>query len=130
MGRPKKTAELTELEKDYISLTSKSSNNVNYDELFKSHAIKLNKDEKVIRDHANKVNVGVVDEQLPPEPAPKKLTPSQELARNLLTPNRLAEPNKARHISVMSEAASDTIEKTPSVPIKGSSRMKDVIFRQ
>lgn len=133
MGRPKKVAklpELTNVDQKYIDLCLRTYNNVNYDDLFKRLSLELNKPEELIRDYANKQIPPIKDEQLPPEPKPKHLRPEQEMARNLLTPNRLTEPNKARHVTVMSEAASEALEKTPASPIKGSSRMRDVIFRQ
>lgn len=131
MPRQKKVKpELTELEKSYITLSLKTQNNVNYDELFKQLSKTIGKDEQLVRDYANKVNVPLKDEQLPPEPPPKVLHPVQEMARDLLTPNRHKETNKARHVTVMSDAASEVIESIPAGPIKGSSKTRDAIFRQ
>jgi hypothetical protein len=131
MGRPKKEPmALTLAEKKYIDLTLKTSNNVNYDELFKRLSVELDKDETIIRAYADKLTPLIIDEQLPPEPKPKTLTPQQNFVRNVLTPNRESEPNKARHVTVMSDVASAQIESMPAKPIKGSSKTRDCIYRQ
>lgn len=124
------TPELTKSDKLYLDLCLKTHNNINYDELFKRLSVELDKPEVIIRDYANKKDVKIIDQQLPPEPTPRVLHPAQEMVRNMITPNRLTESNKARHISVMSEAASDAVEKIPSSAIKGSTKMKDCVFRQ
>lgn len=130
MGRQKKKEELSLGDKKYITLSLKTHNNINYDELFKRLSVELDKSEQLIRDYADKVKVDIIDEQLPPEPKPKILKPEQKMVRDLLTPNRHTESNKARHITVMSDAASETLDKSSSGPIKGSSKTRDCIFRQ
>lgn len=133
MGRPKKqlvAITLTLAEKKYIDLSLKTSNNINYDELFKKLSIELDRSEDVIRGYADKLTPHIVDQQLPPEPKQRVISPQQEMLRDLLTPNRIKEPNKARHVTVMSEGASETIDQLPPAIIKGSSKLKDCIYRQ
>lgn len=136
MGRKKKIisqtqhVELSTSDKLYIDLSLKTQNNVNYDEMFKRIALELDKDENIIRDYANKLTPLLRDEQLPPEPKPQVLKPDQEQLRNIITPNRLSETNKARHITIMSDVVSSTIEKMPPSVIKGSSKTSGCIFRQ
>lgn len=128
--KPTAPAELTTADKLYIDLCLKTFNNINYEELFTKLAGELSRPVELIHQYANKQSPLLADEQLPPEPKPKELKPEQALVRNLMTPNRLTEPNKAKHVTVMSDVSSEFIEKNPAGPIKGSSRMKDVIFRQ
>lgn len=131
MSRPKKQTEsLSIAEKKYIDLMLKTSNNINYNELFKRLSAELDLSEDSVRDYANKLTPPVVDQQLPPEPAPKELQPQQKMVRDLMTPNRQTEPNKARHVTVMSEAASSQTEKMTPTPLKGSSKTAGSIFRQ
>lgn len=125
----KKQKVMTPLQQKYVDLSLKTYNNINYDDLFKRLSIELDIEEQIIRDYANRIHPLVVDNQLPPEPEPKKLEPHQEMARNLLTPNR-SEENKARHVTVMSEAASELLEKESKPSVKGSSKIRDAIFRQ
>lgn len=134
MGRPKKNVppvpELTLVEKKYIDLSLKTENNVNYDQLFKRLSVELDKPEVLIRGYADKLHINVQETNLPPEPPPKVISPDQEFVRNSLTPNRKNEPNKARHITVMSDSASSIIEKSVKVSVNGSQKFNDCIFRQ
>lgn len=133
MGRSKKAVvtALTKLDKKYIDIVLKSSNNINYDELFAKLAMELEKDEQLIRDHANLQTPTEDNSALPPIPLEvKELDPIQKEIRTQFTPNRHREPNVARHITIMSENLSEMIERNPPAPIRGQTRYSGCVFRQ
>lgn len=130
MSRSKKEAVLSDLEKKYIEEVMKNVRPADFGRVFERLSGDINKPIELVSEYVNSKGYAVVDEQLPPEPTPRKLKPHQENARNLLTPNRLTESNKARHVTVMTDSASQAMEEIPPSPIKGSSKYKNCIFRQ
>lgn len=127
-----KKGKMTQLEARYVELVFRTSNNVNYDQLFATVAAQLDRDEKTIRNHMDKLETFTESVNLPPVPPPEervKLTHLQKQIRDMATPGRETTPVE-RHVTIMSEALSEMVENNPPPSVKGSSKIRGCVFRQ